>query len=261
MMKSYLIIAIFLPAILGCSKKRAYVEQEKSLPDDCNLSVEKEPHASPEKSKTREISKARLRRLDLNTPENLENSIATLRQLTRDLEIEEQLSHPEALNELYIALTKNQETGISMSIRGIFARAILNDVEEISSIMSELPGGEMRRFCVAYIGGKGLSSKQLGDIYRAMPESADRSDIADLLVAETFFKKGVGPALGFIQALTSPYEEKQALDSLASSMATAIQIGRQITPAEDLEKVKEYAKLIGQERSVRTLEKIRVPEQ
>lgn len=259
-MKRYLITAIFIAAILGCSKKRTQGEQGKPFSNVSELPAEQKPHAAPEKIGIREVAKSKLQRFDFDTPGVLEDSIATLLQLTRDLEVEEQLSHAEALNELFITLTDNRPAETPLPIKGLFMRELLVDPDGIASILGGLPAGEFRRFCIGFIRGPNVPRQQLAGIYLAMPESADRSVIADLLVAHTFSEQGVDPALTFIHSLTSPYEREHALDALANSISSAYQFRGKITPSDDLAKVKEFAKSVGQDYPVRTLDKLRVQE-
>lgn len=255
-MKIHLILAVSIITLQACSKKQNEGKQEKIFSNGSKFSVEQEPRSDANNFGIRERAKLTLQRAELNTSEQIDKNVEILQQFTRELEIEEQLSHAEAFNELFIDLTNNQPADSPLNVRIVFIRAFLSDSEGIASLMGELPAGEMRRLGVALIRGKGLVPEQLTKIYQAMPESADRSDIADEIVAQTLFAKGVDSALGFVQSLTSVFERENALKVLASSMATANQGSRNAMTSTDVEKVKAYAKSIGQDYPVRTLDRI-----
>jgi hypothetical protein len=177
-------------------------------------------------------------------------------QVVTILENSENMSRGEARNELFLRLTEGQSELVEGSMRGNLAQVILADPRGVDVAVSELPAGPLRKTCVSYLTGGSLPLETLADVYHALPESADRSRMAEWLVARTYFERGADSAIEAIRSLSLPTEQTRALEELAGQIFGAIQIGERPIPSEDIEAVKAYARSVGQEHQVRAFGRI-----
>jgi hypothetical protein len=258
MMKNYRnLVIILVITISACDKKQTLPPQESPLLNGKNSSnVKKYIRAEDSARSIRDVAKAKLRRDDLFEPGIFEESATLLRQLTRDLEIQENTSYHEALNELYIALVERQPKGISMMLKGLFYQVMLKDPEGIATVMGKLPAGDLRGVGLSFILGSGLPIQELEDVYWAMPESYDRSQIANQLVVSTYLEKSIDTSLALIQSMNISPERDGALEYLVSFLVTADLTDGKRVSKDDLEKVKSFVKLIGQERRTKILDRL-----
>jgi hypothetical protein len=253
-------LTILIGAVPACSKREAVDEQLNHPSEERTSSVHVLPTQVIEEKTSDRTIKTELEHFDFESPESMERNIGILLRLAKSLEAEKGLSHAEALNELYLRSSIDRSLKTRSRVRRLIDTAILKDPEGLAPFMGDLPAGELRHHFVAWIRGGGFSRQQVVDMYHAMPESADRSQVGEQVVKQTFYDQGVDSAILFIQSMTSPYERDNALNSLASSISSANLYGERKITRDDVESVIAYANSIGQDYPVRTLEKIKTPD-
>lgn len=249
------LICIFIPILtFGCDHKNSPAENEGNMRTAIDQRHPNAGNSARATASVRDKAKLELLRNDLISPGVFEESIEHLRTLAGKMADDEGISYPEALNELYLTLGNGQPPVMASSLRGLFGETMLKDPAGIESIMSELPAGDLRRVGVACIRGEALPIKTIKEVYSLMPESEDRSEIANELVTRSFLDEGVDSALTVIKTISSHHERDRALNALASCMSTSESFGGRSVNDKDVDKIKSYAKSIGQERQVKSLD-------
>lgn len=249
LMNRTILIAIFW-ATQGCSEKEHVRNRESGvLPKNAAVQTGNDP----QQESLLQAAKLKFPELSFNNAETFKACCASIGDYADRVADSENLTRGQALNELFLALINHENELEKTRIKAVFGQVFLEDSRGLSVTMSELPAGDLRRNCVAYIRGKGLGSETLSEIYSAMPQSADRSAISKMFVSKSYYEGGVETALISIQSLKTDDERKKALYLLTDRMSGSNANGRRKITVLEIAKVREYAKRSGYEDQLEAL--------